>query len=61
MTETDRRVCTVPVCPTSSGGLEAIKQVDPLYIVGEGGVGDQGLVAVYVVYSKLEGQLIHAH
>lgn len=61
MNERDNWDCPVPACPTSPRGLEAIKQVDPLDIVGESGVGDQGLVAVYVVYSKLEGQLIHAH
>lgn len=56
-----RRACARRVCPTSSRGLEAIEQVNPLNIVGEGRVGDQGLVAVYVVDSKLEGQLVHAH
>lgn len=46
--------------PTSSGGLEAVEQVDPLDVVGECGVGHQGLVAVDVVDRKLERQLVHA-
>lgn len=55
------RACVRRAGPTSSGGLEAIEQVNPLNVVGEGRVGDQGLVAVDVVDSKLEGQLVHAH
>lgn len=47
--------------PTSSRSLEAVEQVDPLNVVGESGVGHQGLVAVYVIDSELERQLIHAH
>lgn len=46
---------------TSSRSLKAIKQVDPLDVVGESGVGHQGLVAVDVVYGKLKGQFVHAH
>lgn len=46
---------------TSSGGLKAIEQVDPLNIVGESCVGHQGLITVYIIYSKLEGQFVHAH
>lgn len=47
--------------PTSSRSFEAIEQVDPLNVVGESGVGHQGLVAVYVIDSELERQLVHAH
>lgn len=47
--------------PTSPGGLESVKQVDPLDVVGERGVGHQGLVAVDVVHCKFERQLVHAH
>lgn len=47
--------------PTSSGGLEAVEQVDPLDVVGERGVGHQGLVAVDVVDCKFERQLVHTH
>lgn len=50
-----------PLFLTSSGGLKAIEQVDPLNIVGESRVGHQGLIAVYIIYSKLEGQFVHAH
>lgn len=38
-----------------------IMPIDPLDVVSERGVGHQRLVAVYVVHSKLEGQLIHTH
>lgn len=47
--------------PTSSGGLETVKQVDPLDVVGERGVGHQGLVAVDVVDCKFKCQLVHTH
>lgn len=47
--------------PTSSGGLKAVEQVDPLDVVGERGVGHQGLVAVDVVDCEFERQLVHAH
>lgn len=47
--------------PTSPRSLEPIEQVDPLDVVGEGGVGHQGLVAVDVIHRKLERQLVHTH
>lgn len=47
--------------PTSPGSLKAIKEVDPLNIICECRVWHQGFVAVYVIYSKLESQLVHAH
>lgn len=47
--------------PTSSRRLKAIKDVDPLDVVGQSRVGHQGFVPIYVIYGKLERQLIHAH
>lgn len=47
--------------PTSSGGLKAVEHVDPLDVVGERGVGHQGLVAVDVVDCKFKRQLVHTH
>lgn len=55
------KVSILEKLPTSPGSLKAIKEVDPLNVVGESGVGHQGLVAVYVVNSKLEGQLVRTH
>lgn len=47
--------------PTSPRSLKPVEQVDPLDVVGEGGVGHQGLVAVDVIHRKLERQLVHTH
>lgn len=47
-------------CLTFPGGLEAVVDVNPLNVVGQRGVGQQGPVSVDVVDGEFEGQLLGA-
>ena len=43
---------------TFARGLEAVEDVDPLDVVGEGGVGQQRAVPVDGVQGKLKGEFL---